>query len=169
MFTDNQGESNMLNLDLKKAQELVAECIAEKGEDYVYEKEGSSCKYVHDVTSAWDNHAELYEISFESATPGCIVGAALHKGGIPLDVMGADNMNDNGSMDLLNKLAEKGLVTFTEHADNYLANVQTSQDGGAPWGRSAEAAARGRRLTEEYDEFGQRTGDFVELEGEPVA
>lgn len=159
----------MLNLDLKKAQELVAECIAEKGEDYVYKKEGSSCKYVHDVDSTYNPDDDSFTDSFDNATPGCIVGSALHKGGIPLDVMGYSNINDSGSIDLLQGLARRHLITFTEDADAFLANAQSSQDGGAPWGRSAEAAARGNQLDRAYDEFGERTGEFIEREGSPLS
>lgn len=87
---------------------------------------------------------------------------------LPLDVMGLDSLNDTGSMDLLKRLAEKGLLTFTENADAFLANVQSSQDGGAPWGAAVEPALRGMQLDREYDEFGKLTGTFRECEGAPL-
>lgn len=160
----------MLNLDLKKAQELVAECIAERGEDYVYEKQSGSCMYVHNIEAAWEPEREEYEDDFTNATPGCLVGMALKKGGVPLETMGSGVQNDNGSYDLLNHLQAHGFVTFTDTASGFLANAQASQDAGAPWGLAVEAATRGMQLEPQYDEdTGRLTGKFEEREGARVA
>lgn len=158
----------MLNLDLKKAQELVAECIAERGEDYVYEKEGTSCRYVHNVRDNWNPFDEDYENDFVDATPGCLVGMVLNKGGIPLEAMGTNSLNEEGSDNLLGSLSVKGFVTFTDGAASFLANAQAAQDVGHAWGPATEAAMRGQALEWKYDEYGVRTTEAVERASRPV-
>lgn len=155
----------MLYLDLKKAQDLVAEAVAEKGEGYVYEKEGYSCLYVHGIDSVWNPETEEYEKSFDDATPGCIVGNALKRGGVPIEALGTGMHNDSDVSSLLNFLQKKEFVTFSDTAKSYLYNVQSSQDLGVPWGIAAEAAARGKTMDIRYDENGQPTGEYFENDG----
>lgn len=162
----------MITIDLDKAQALVAECIAERGEDYVYTKdEGThSCQYVHGVSDVWNEDTEEYEqVSFDDATPGCLVGMALHKAGIPLESLGSRERNEDGSFDLISKLESDGLVWVSMEAQNYLGNAQCSQDLGVPWKRAAEAAARGKSLEHTYDGTGRKTGEFVERDNYAVA
>jgi hypothetical protein len=160
----------MIDIDIDRAKALVQECIAERGAEYKYEKEDASCKYVHGVEQVWNDELEEYEDeSFDSATPGCLVGAALHKAGIELFNLGTSDRNDDGSYDLIEKLTSEGLVTVSQEANNFLGNCQASQDAGAPWGRSAEEAARGMQLENTYDESGHKTGEFVARQGAIVA
>lgn len=161
-----------VHIDLAKAQSLVAECVAERGADYTYEKEGSTCKYVHNVGQVMGANEYEYEDDFAEATPGCLIGLALSKAGVPLDFMGG-HRNMNGSMDMMMHAAQAGLITFTEEADNYFANCQSSQDSGAEWGKAAEAAARGKQLDKSFDYNDYENGNpkflgFVEQDGEPV-
>lgn len=158
-----------VHIDLAKAQSLVAECIAERGADYTYEKEGSTCKYVHNVGQVMGQNEFEYEDDFSEATPGCLIGLALSKAGVPLEFMGG-NLNMDGSMDMMKHAAEAGYITFTDQADNYFANCQSSQDSGAEWGKSAEAAARGRQLDKKfnYDGIEPEFIGFEEEDGEPV-
>jgi hypothetical protein len=161
----------MIDIDLDKAKALVDECIAERGAEYVYEKEGSSCKYVHGVDeSIEDEWGDTVE-NFTNATPGCLVGAVLHKAGIPLDKMGTYSRNDEGSYDLIEHLTSDELVTVSQEANNFLGNVQSSQDAGAPWGQAMEAASRGMILDRQYDYSVTPAvaGPLVEREGSPVA
>jgi hypothetical protein len=161
-----------VHIDLAKAQSLVAECIAERGEDYVYEKEGSTCKYVHNVGQVMGENEFDYEDDFTDATPGCLVGLALSKVGVPLEFMGGSR-NMDGSMDLMKAVADAGYITFTEQADAFLANCQSSQDGGAPWGTVLEPASKGKQLDRHYDYSQYENGEpkfigFREVEGSPV-
>lgn len=161
-----------VHIDLAKAQSLVAECIAERGEDFVYKKAHGeySCQYVHDVSDVWNEDTEEYEdVNFADATPGCLVGMALHKAGVPLESLGSRDRNEDGSFDLIAKLESEGWVTVTTDAQNYFGNAQCSQDLGAPWKRAAEAAARGKSLENAYDETGRKAGEFVERDNYAVA
>jgi hypothetical protein len=125
----------MLDLNFNKAKSLVEESIASRGEDYVYQKNGNSCAYVHNIGDVWDAENERFEDDFSSATPGCLVGDALKRGGIPLETMGGD-VNTEGSDSLLTLLSWRRHLTYTEKASLYLNNLQTSQDNGATWGES---------------------------------
>lgn len=155
----------MLYLDFEKAQQLVNEAIAEKGEDFIYQKEGSSCHYVHGVTKAWDSYKEDYVSTFDDATTGCLVGHALKLGGVPLEAMGTGYRNDADSDSLLNKLGLTGFVTTLEKAKWYFSNLQQSQDLGVPWGMAAEAAARGKVVDPVVDHNGDPTGEYTESDG----
>lgn len=158
----------MLYLDFEKAQQLVNEAIAEKGEDYVYEKEGNSCHYVHGITKAWDSLQEDYVSAFDDATTGCLVGHALKLGGVPLEAMGAGHRNDSDANNLLSKLEQTGFITVVDKVRWYLNNLQQSQDLGTPWGKAAEAAARGKVLEpalELKDGAYVRSGTYTESDG----
>lgn len=141
----------MLELNLDKAKALVAEAIAERGEDYSYPKQGGSCLYVHDVDRRWDDPRGDYTVSYDNATPGCLVGLALHKGGISLEDMAKRGRNEVNAEEVLNNLQGAGLLTFTDEAMYYLSNAQSSQDNGAPWGQAAEAANDLNELEKVYD------------------
>lgn len=140
----------MLHIDLKRAQELVAESIESRGADYEYPKQGGSCLYVHG-NEVWDESEERYVMDFSTATPGCLVGDALKRGGVPLEAMGGEYSNDVDAGELLSRLNDNNFLTYTETAKAYLLNAQTSQDKGAPWGMAASAAARGEILDKVYE------------------
>ena len=156
----------MLNLDLEKAKELVGLAIAERGDDYVYPNPGQ-CRNVDNISyDVWDDNEEEYVASFDGATPGCLVGHALFLGGIPLSTMGANGVNDEGSDDLLSHLRNLDLITCDSSAMAYLANVQSSQDSLAPWGKAAEAAARGATTYPKRDNLGNKVpGEYEEQAG----
>ncbi|AWN05155.1 hypothetical protein SEA_VORVOLAKOS_75 [Streptomyces phage Vorvolakos] len=160
----------MIDIDIDRAKALVNELIAERGADYVYEKEGSSCKYVHGVGYDEDEWGDGEE-NFSKATPGCLVGAVLHKAGVPLESMGTYSRNDEGSYDLIEHLTADELVHVSQEANNFLGNVQASQDAGAPWGLAAEKAAQGMILDRTYDYSVSPAvaGPLTEREGSPVA
>lgn len=152
----------MLHLDMEKAKSLVDQAIAEQGEDHVYEKaDAMTCLYVHGDEEVWDDESETYTSHPENLRPGCLVGYALNKGGIPLDVMYHSGANDEGSASILHSLYETGFLSHTEEASRYLANLQTAQDAGATWGAAREAALAGQTLEPERDKDGQPTGKFV--------
>ncbi len=151
-----------VHIDFEKAQSLVAECIAERGEDFVYPKQdGLSCMYVHGITEIpVDEDAYEYTEDFSKATPGCIVGAVMAKAGISLEDLGKGSRNESGSFDLINSLECDELVTVSDQASNYLANAQTSQDRGVPWGVSAKLAAEGKSAYVHYDNDGKPLGKY---------
>ncbi|AZF95863.1 hypothetical protein SEA_OLICIOUS_76 [Streptomyces phage Olicious] len=153
----------MLTLDFKKAQELVAEAIAAKGADFVYEKEGSSCKYVHGIDRVWDEEEECYiDSGFENAVPGCLVGDALKRGGIPIEVLGGEYVNDSGSDELLSTLQDKDFVRVSDRAREYLGDLQASQDSGAAWGVADEKARQGIQFVPVFDGDNKKTGELRE-------
>lgn len=155
----------MLDLSFKKAQELVAEAIAAKGDGYVYEKQGHSCQYVHNVGKVWNDLVEGYEHEFSDATPGCLVGDALKRGGIPMEVLGHSDINDGGSDELLSLLRNKDFLRVSERARYYLSDLQTSQDYGVPWGKASELAKQGKQMRPVLNEHGEPTGEFTEHQG----
>ena len=129
---------DVLHLDLDKAKFLVDQSIKQRGETYVYEKDqGLFCTYVHD-TSTWDDDAEDYVTDYECGTPGCLVGLALIKGGVPQD--GFKGVNQEGSYSALAALRDRGYLTYDEAAADYLANLQQMQDDGLPWGEARKRA-----------------------------
>lgn len=160
-----------VHIDFEKAQSLVAECIAEKGEDYVYPKQsGASCMYVHGIEEIPDDeNAYDYTEDFSKATPGCIVGAVMHKAGISLEDLGKGSRNESGSFDLISNLEYDELVTVSDQAANYLANAQTSQDREVPWGVAAKLAAEGKSAYPERDRDGKLNGKYDVHENYNVA
>lgn len=159
----------MLHIDLEKAKALVNESIEARGADFVYEKEGNSCLYVHNVEQAWDPETEEYTRTFDNATPGCLVGDALKRGGIPIEAMGGA-YNDAASGELLSKLEIKEFLTYTDGAAAFFSNAQESQDNGAPWGRAVSEAAKGNALRKTYEVnpatgLTEWTGDFRSVDG----
>lgn len=150
-------------LGMDKAKELVSLAIAEKGEEYVYQREGTVCSYVHQVGEVWDEESDAYEEDYSSAVPGCLVGHALHLGGVSLQVLSSYNLD--GSHDLLNALKRVNEIgEVSQPAARYLSQVQGSQDNGASWGLANEAALRGKMLCKKYDEYGRFTGEFNEID-----
>lgn len=121
----------MLNLTLEKAKSLVDEAIEERGKDFVYKRQPDmDCKYVHEGV-VWDPEVEEYVDDDSVLEPGCLVGLALHKAGIPLDKMSA--VEGRPAKDLLASLEQRGYVTFDIEAADFLDAVQKNQDSGYSW------------------------------------
>ena len=136
----------MLELDLEKAQFLVDQAIKQKGEEYVYEKdEYGNCSYVHYeeiVVGGPDEWGDVQkEPDLGTCKMGCLVGAALIKGGIAPEWFVESGMNTESAADVLSSLNRHGLISYTEEAERYLSRLQESQDKGAPW-RIADALSR---------------------------
>lgn len=94
---------------------------------YVYESpyesgpHPSSCYYVH------------------GDKPGCGVGAALHRLGVPLRVLG--EYENNAADTLINALG----MTGDTPARRVYVLFQGHQDNGIPWGEALELAEHGER------------------------
>lgn len=114
----------MIELTLARTKELLAEAVAEKGEDFVYVDEFGQqadesgyvrCHYVH------------------GDQPGCIVGNVLHRAGVPLDELGAYEAQNAGDL-------FQGLFVAEGEAVRLLNAVQSRQDLGVPWGEALRLA-----------------------------
>lgn len=116
------------------AMDALRDAVAEKGAEYVYpenEKIGISCSYV------WDGR------------PSCIVGNALHRLGVSLDILGRFEMTTAASV--LDSLRyRKILVVDTETRQAY-DEAQTAQDDGRPWGEALAAAEESLPVGTEED------------------
>jgi hypothetical protein len=136
----------MLELDLEKAQFLVDQAIKQKGEDYTYEKdEYGNCAYVHYdeiVVGGPDEWGDVQkEPDLDTCKMGCLVGAALIKGGIEPEWFVETGNNTEPASTVLYALSVNDRITYTREADEYLTRLQESQDKGAPW-RIADALSR---------------------------
>lgn len=146
-------------LDLAKAQFLVDQAIKQRGEDYKYEKQGFSCLYVH-PSEVWNEEYEEYDLNYEDATPGCLVGLAFIKAGVPTTEF--ESCNDEDSRALVRHLKREGFIeSATEDAQQFLYNAQASQDNGHSWGVAVEAANRGKYLDSDGNEKVYDNSTFV--------
>ena len=123
----------MIEITLDSVRSGLEALVAEKGEDFVYNKHsegdayGPSCRYV------WNGE------------PDCIVGQLLARMGVPVDrlakadgALGVGTLGVGASI-LLCDLEEEGLV----HVDDWkicigLNRVQSRQDGGYTWGEAIQ-------------------------------
>lgn len=114
----------MIELTLERAKELLAEAVAERGEDYVYPRSDSGpyCYYVHTP----DMDASLTE-----PAPGCIAGYVLHKAGVPLETL---RRFEGKSVQY--PIAQ--LVQTEPDVADLLRNVQSRQDERTPWGEAVQ-------------------------------
>lgn len=114
----------VLTLDL--VNKTLDELVAEKGEDYVYERnEEARCTYVRD------------------GAPSCIVGHLLAKIGVPIEELAQRETRGAGGMIAL--LNEAGFLTTAEwpeahDVEHLLAAVQINQDSQIPWGQAVQSA-----------------------------
>jgi hypothetical protein len=111
----------MERIKVTEAQVKTAliEAVAEKGDDYVYTNP--------DGESATGAAASCYYVHGDK--PGCLVGNALHRLGVPLSALEAHEMRGAYSV-------AKELIDVTDSSSTFtmLAEVQDSQDNGAMWG-----------------------------------
>jgi len=113
-----------MHITFDKARELLRAAVELKGADYVYQKrEDGTCLYVHQEGDG-------------SLTPGCIVGTALHLGGLSLEAMHAENY---GQIGFLLESDWCGL-TADPDAKMLLRVVQAHQDNGFTWGEAVRRA-----------------------------
>lgn len=102
-----------------QVRQALAEAVAEKGDDYVYTNpEGESAK--GSAASCYYVHGDV---------PGCLVGNALHRLGVPLWALEARELRGAYSV-------AKEVIDVTDDRGTYtmLGSVQDAQDNGAMWG-----------------------------------
>lgn len=120
----------MIETTLADVTRTVTELVAEQP-DYVYsspehQRSALTCFYVHTDEDG------------DNAAPGCLVGAALHKLGVPLDVLSGYEGKDayRAASNLLTLPSDEQ----RNSALQFLSAAQSYQDGGLPWGESLRMA-----------------------------
>lgn len=126
--------SDPILIDAEIALRTLDECVKERGPDYKYRavaggSRAKQCLYWHP-----DN------------TPGCIVGLALYKLGVPKEHLVRWNHCAIGLA--LKDMNATGITNSTLLAELIFQAAQVDQDNGAPWG---EAVAHARRNYENND------------------
>lgn len=142
----------MIELTRQKTIELLRAAVADRGADYVYEKQpdeqgGFDCQYVHGtemvlVDQNFDSGYYRYEEQATGdLTPGCIVGHVLINAGIhPIEFLELEVNRDTGADVLLGQLAHNGYLSFDPGVDSLLEVAQNNQDQSASWGDAVELA-----------------------------
>lgn len=118
----------MIKIDSAKALELLELAVAERGAEYVYPH--PSCAYT------WrDSPIDV------APKPACIVGVALHKAGVPIDVLEGLEGNVEEAAYELRRL---NVADVDAGARDLWLLAQQLQDGGfrdrASWGDALDAA-----------------------------
>ncbi len=126
----------MISITTERALELLTECVAERGEEYVYTSEGDVTNRYPDITPAC---YYVHQDSDGVKSPGCIAGLALHKAGVPLDVLEEhERMTANS---LLRSLRSLGIIDYDDDAAYALRRAQVIQDDGGTWGAALARAS----------------------------
>jgi hypothetical protein len=111
----------MVHITEENMLDTLRGIIEERGENYVYEgsDESDSCLYVHQVNG--------------DLVPGCLVGTALHRLGVPLQTM---TWHEGASAHgLLRRLTKIGVIEGgADHIAFALNEAQAYQDKGSSWG-----------------------------------
>lgn len=132
----------MIELTMERTKELLAEAVAERGEEYVYVTPdgvqvtpecGINCSYVH--------HRNV-EGPLPEPVAGCIAGLVLHKAGISLETL-TEHENEPADVALAD-LEREAAVRVEGGVSMLLRRVQRRQDNGTAWG-----TAVARSLAEE--------------------
>lgn len=130
-----------IHIDFDMAREKLAEVISECGDAFVYKQ---TCR---DWCTYWNTDEDK---------PDCGVGRALHKAGVPGEVLqrwdeNASGVADIKSLHVQGTCARDG-VHIHPDAAHYFSLFQRSQDAGAEWGEAqhdAELWARRKGLVTE--------------------
>lgn len=124
-----------IEIDRDRAVELLREAVAARGAEYVYSKpvdmiecHGEPCLYVHREPNG-------------IATPGCGVGDALHRAGVPLLALAEYEGENAGAA--CQGLNADGTTASTPDAIQVLKDFQSWQDAGWSWGQSLAKAETG--------------------------
>lgn len=129
----------MLELNLAKAQELVALAVGTKPEGYVYEQANTGrCQYV-EAGEVWNEAEENFD--WTPKAPSCLIGTALILGGLTMDDF--RDVNDSGILSVSGELRSTGTANIDRHALRYMELAQRSQDAGASWRDAHEHAMKG--------------------------
>lgn len=105
-------------IDGARALQLVREVVAEHGADTVYNMPGERCRYV------WNDACS------------CLVGHALHRAGVPIDVLAQVDDGNKSSIEV----AEIPGCELDDQARWIFVVAQEAQDSGFTWGRAGADA-----------------------------
>lgn len=108
-----------ISVDTQVALDAMDRCVAERGASYIYTpEEPNMCVY-------WHGNPEEGE-------PGCLVGMALFKLGVPAELL--YDCNSLGITNLAEELAADGTATITTPAVDMFRDAQNWQDKEESWG-----------------------------------
>lgn len=133
----------MIEITLDTAIAALKGAVDEKGADFVYRPQDydgfESCYYVHSDHEG-PEHREMMEFEdLKNVVPGCIVGNALHRLGVPLRDM--IKFEGDPARQLLDGLADNDMITLAEdEVDSVFRIAQSMQDVGNNWGLAYEKA-----------------------------
>lgn len=116
----------MKDLDLKTAIALVRDAIAEKGEDYVYQKVNNTC---------------VYSVNGE---PSCLVGEVLIRHGVEANWFDETSSNSEPAEDVARMAGADYDFEAPFSTRAFLSNIQASQDEGISWGDALRMALKGQ-------------------------
>lgn len=126
-----------IEVTLAKVRDAMKATVAARGEDYQYKAHFDSCR---NVQRAYGDDGQWVN------APGCMVGDALHRLGVPLDSMSAPGVNDATADDLLSALIHNEVVVIPQGEDSevigmYLLAAQGVQDkDDRTWGEALREA-----------------------------
>lgn len=121
-----------IEITLDKALKALDEAVAEKGREYVY-PEGQRINYTCQYLTP-------------DGKGSCLVGSALLRLGVPVEVLPQHGDAGMGAEDLLDLLRERDVATYEPEVATLFVTAQMEQDSGVPWGL---AASRGVDAVEE--------------------
>lgn len=150
-----------ITLTVPTVFQALRDAVDEKGKTFVYEQEPhlGGCAYVHDVDVSEDEDGNTIHVLTDSSEPGCLVGNALHRLGVPLWAF-LHNNSDSDAGEILDVLRRESLVRFSSDDEETLIrrslmSAQAKQDAGHEWNTALQAAED--RL---HDEQNRRYEDF---------
>ena len=150
-----------ITLTVPTVFQALRDAVDEKGRTFVYEQEPhlGGCAYVHNVDVEEDADDNTVHVLTDDSEPGCLVGNALHRLGVPLTAFLRHN-SDSDAGEILDVLYREGLIRFNGDDEGLLIrrslmSAQAKQDAGNEW--SVALVAAEDRL---YDESHRSYEDF---------
>lgn len=129
-----------IEISAARALELLKAEVDAEGADFVYKADeradplkSPKCVYV------------------ENGCPSCLVGRALHRAGVPLEILAKlDDVQYDKGVGISDAEFDDDSVVLEDDARGILATAQTMQDAGATWGEALEAASHA--LDDEFED-----------------
>lgn len=128
----------MIELTMERVKELLAEAVAERGEDYVYALPNGTVVTKDNLDPCRYVHYENSQGPLPEPVAGCIAGLVLHKAGLPLDVIEQYEGQYAGAA--VRYLTKSGHARVERGVDDLLTAVQRRQDAAQPWGLAVRHA-----------------------------
>ena len=119
----------MKNVTYQQTLEAMRAAVEEKGEKYVYQRP----KNPH---IPGDKLGSCLNTSADGKEPGCLVGNVFHRLGVPLEWLFTPEIINNSAGGVISALRQREEYEFDEKSYKLLAEAQSLQDQGAPWGQA---------------------------------